>query len=244
MSNTTGPADAPNFNKVIEESEEDFFRAWNTPIGTKRRRTKKIPPESLITPEDREVRGYDLWSDLVVTRDCDRPFDARLPMQVPAGRYACKPVIGQLQKVLEARGLAPYYLLVMVVTAGPHKGKIVPWYWSYPCKGDDTFWRDCETAGIDPNHMDHGCGFAAGGLHVVVREVQKGKDWCHEVSSITKLASIVPEAIWPTEADKPSVRRAQSRALATRSAVAAAASLNVSGAVHEKKENDNNEKVR
>ena len=63
------------------------------------------------------------------------------------------------------------------------------------------------------------------------------------MSSITKLASIIPEAIWPTEADKPSVRRAQSRALATRSAVAAAASLNASGAMHEKHENDDNEKV-
>jgi hypothetical protein len=244
MSNTTGPADAPNFNKVIEESEEDFFRAWNTPIGAKRRRPKKVPPESLITPEDRDVRGYDLWDDLVVTREFARPFGDRVPMQVTAGRYVCKPVIGQLQKVLEARGLIPYYLLVMVVTAGPHKGKIVPWYWPYPGKGDDDFWRDCRAAGIDLDHMDPGCGFAGGGLHVVVREVRKGKEWCCEVSSVTKLASIIPEAIWPTEADKPSVRWAQKRVPATRSAVAAAASLTAGGAVHENKENDNNEKVR
>ncbi len=79
---------------------------------------------------------------------------------------------------------------------------------------------------------------------MVVRKVRKGKEWCCEVSSVTKLASIIPEAIWPTVADKPSVRRAQSRALAIRSAVAAAASLNAGGAVHENHENNNNEKVR
>ena len=244
MSNTTGPADVPNFNRIIEESEEDFFRAWDNPAGLNRRRPKKIPPESLITPEDRDVRGYDLWSDLVLKPASPRPFGGRVPMQVLAGHYVCMPVVGQLQKVLEARGPAPYYLLAMVVAVGPHKGKIVPWYWPYPCRGNDDFWRNCEAAGIDPNHMDDGCGFAGGGLLVVVREVQKGKDWCREVSSVTKLSSVIPEAIWPTEADKPSVRRAQSRALATRSAVAAAASLNAIGAVHEKKENDNNEKVR
>ena len=127
MSNTTGPADIPDFNKVIEESEEDFFRDWNTPIGAKRRRTKKVPPESLITPEDRDVRGYDLWGDLVVTRESARPFEDRVPMQVTAGRYVCKPVIGQLQKLFEARGPTPYFCLVMVVAVGPHKGKIVPW---------------------------------------------------------------------------------------------------------------------
>ena len=244
MSNTTDPADIPDFNKVFNDSEEAFSRAWNMPIGASRRRPKKIPPESLITPEDRDVRGYDLWGDLVVTRESARPFEDRVPMQVTAGRYVCKPVIGQLQKLFDARGPTPYFCLVMVVAVGQHKGKIVPWYWPYPGKGDDDFWRDCGAAGFDLDHMDLGCGFAGGGLHVVVRKVRKGKEWCCEVSSVTKLASIIPEAIWPTVADKPSVRRAQSRALAIRSAVAAAASLNAGGAVHEKHENDNNEKIR
>ena len=244
MSNTTGPADIPDFNKVFNESEEDFFRAWNMPIGASRRRPKKIPPESLITPEDRDVRGYDLWGDLVVTREFARPFGDRVPMQVTAGRYVCKPVIGQLQKSREARGPTPYFCLVMVVAVGQHKGKIVPWSWPYPGKGDDDFWRDCRAAGIDPNDMDLGCDFAGGGLHVVVREVRKGKEWCCEVSSVTKLSSVIPEAIWPTEADKPSVRWAQSRALATRSAVAAAASLNAGVASHQQHANDDNEKVR
>ena len=241
MPNTTDPDDVANSDRVIIESEEAFLRAWDCPIGANRRRPKKTPPESLITPEDRDVREYDLWENLVLKREFARPFEGRLPMQVPAGCYVCKPVIGQLQKVPEARGPIPYYCLAMVVAVGRHKGKIIPWYWPYPGKEHDDFWLDCQAAGVDPDHMDLGCGFAAGGLHVVVREVQEGKHSYRKVSSVTKLASLIPEAIWPTVADKPSVRAARTQAM--RGAVAAAASLNADGAAHEQHANDDNEQV-
>jgi len=188
------------------------------------------------------MRGYELRGDLVLKQELARPFEGWLPMQVPVGCYVCRPVIGQLQKLLEARGPVPYYLLATVVAVGPHEGSIVPWYWPYPCQGDDKFWRDCEAAGIDPNLMDHGCSFTAGALQLVVRRVRKGKDWCREVSSVTNLASVIPEAIWPTEADKPSVKKARTHT--TRSAVAAAASLHAGVTSHQQHANDDNEKVR
>jgi hypothetical protein len=49
-----------------------------------------------------------------------------------------------------------------------------------------------------------------------------------EVAYLAALANLIPEEIWPSEADRPSAKKA--RAEAMRSAVAAAASLDVYGA--------------
>lgn len=195
-------------------------------------RTEIVAPESLITPQDRDLSGYDLWSDLVLKREFARRFDARLPMQVPCGRYICKPVIGQLQKLVESRRPVPYFCLAMVVAVGVHKGKSVPWYWKYPGDRDDDFCRDCRNAGIHPDHMNLGCGFIAGGLHVVVREVRQGNRSFRHVSSVTALADLIPEAIWPSEAGKPAVKRRE--APAAKLAVAAAVSLHVDEAGRER----------
>lgn len=223
--------DAASF--PCDDSEEKFLEAWNMSMVGRRQAPKKIPPETLIAAQDRDLSGYDLWSDLLLKREFARPFEGRLPMQVPGGRFICKPIIAQLQKVAEAKGLIPYFCLAMVVAVGPHKGKIVPWYWRYPGDRDDDFWRDCRNAGIHPDHMDLGCGFTGGGLHVVVRDVQRGKYSFRQVSSVTKLTGLFPEEIWPSEADKPSVKQRAALAAARAAAVAAAASLNAAGAGHE-----------
>jgi hypothetical protein len=190
------------------------------------------PSREYIKSTERVIDpSYDLWDKVRPHFTGRREFEGRLELEVPAGRYVCVPLFGGLVKLSERGAYRPYSYLVLVVACGPHQGKLVAKYWRY---GDDPasiFARDCKDMGLKADWLDRGCGFRSGGVVVGVAPTSNEPRAPVEVAYMASLANLVPEEIWPSESDKPSVKKA--RAQAMRSAVAAAASLNAAGAGHE-----------
>ncbi len=187
---------------------------------------RPLPPQDYIKPEERETAAsYDLRDKVRPIFTGPRRFEGFLKPEVPPGRYVCRPLFGGLVKLKEGEFYRPYLYLVLVVALGPQIGKLVAKYWRYLEDPAGVFARDCKNTGIRASWLDRGCGFRSGG--VVVHVASANPDG----HSPVELAGLIPEEIWPSEADKPSVKKA--RAEAMRSAVAAAASLDVGGAGHE-----------
>jgi hypothetical protein len=193
---------------------------------------RPLPPREYIRPQEREIdASYDLWDKVRPLFTGRRQFEGRLELEVPAGRYVCVPLFGGLVKLNERGAYRPYFYLVLVVACGPHQGKLVAKYWRYGEDPAGVFARDCKDMGLKADWLDRGCGFRSGGVVVGVAATSNEPKAPAEVAYMASLAHLIPEEIWPSDADKPSVKKA--RAHAMRSAVAAAASRNAAGAGYE-----------
>jgi len=193
---------------------------------------RPLPSREYIKPHEREIdASYDLWDKIRPLFTGRRQFEGRLEPEVPAGRYVCRPLFGGLVKLKERGAYRPYSYLVLVVACGQHRGKLVAKYWRYGEDPAGIFARDCKDMGVKADWLDRGCGFRSGGIVVRVAPITNEPKAPVEVAYLVALANAFPEEIWPSEADRPSVKKA--RAEAMRHAVAAAASLDVDGAGHE-----------
>jgi len=198
---------------------------WNLPPLVSECRPRKVRQEELFSPHARDTSGYDLWGRLRAEFTTRVQFTGRLRLEVPAGAFVCKPLLAQLVKLPADLRPCPHYCLVTVVAAGSQRGKLIPVYWPYPGEVGDAFDRDCKATGLHPNMFDFPSGFTSGGLVVRVDEVRRGKSRSCEVVSVMRLAGLIPEDAWPTDADKPSSRRTRSRAVESTAAIAAATAL-------------------
>lgn len=217
-SETPSSHDAPNrFNESIP--------GWNLPPLVSECRPRRVRQDELFNARARDTSGYDLWGRLRTEFTTRVQLTGRLRLEVPAGAFVCKPLLAQLVKLPADLRPCPHYCLVTVVAAGPQRGKLIPVYWPYPGEVGDAFDRDCKATGLHPNMFDFPSGFTSGGLVVRVDEVRRGKSRSCEVVSVMRLAGLIPEDAWPTDADKPSSRRARSRAVESTAAIAAATAL-------------------
>lgn len=221
------PADSnntPSPRKDIDLSED--FPDWGLTARGRRKSIKPKLPQDYITKEDRNVAGFDPWASLQVASLERRQFEGRLEPEVPAGTYVCKPLFARLVTLPDGTRPSPYYCLVLVVAIGLQRGKLIAQYWPYPGEPWDLFERDCRAMGMDSAWFDDGCTFESGAILVRVDQLRRNDRPCKEVAVITKLSSALPEQIWPTAADKSSVRRArEAMAEVAQHTVAAAAAL-------------------
>lgn len=193
---------------------------------------RPLPSCDYVKAGEREIdAAYDLWDKVRPLFTGRRQFEGRLTPEVPAGRYICKPLFGGLVKLHEQRSYRPYFYLVLVVACGPHRGKLVAKYWRYGEDPAGIFTRDCTDMGVKADWLDRGCEFRSGGVVVRLAPVTDQPRAPLEVAYLASLANLVPEDIWPSVDDRPSVKKA--RAQAMRSEAAAAASLDVDGPGYE-----------
>jgi hypothetical protein len=220
MTHPVDPKSSPTFS-FPPIPEPGTFKPW-----------RPRPSHEYIRSAERVIDpGYDLWDKVRPLFTGRREFEGRLEPEVPAGRYVCVPLVGGLVKLNERGSYRPYFYLVLVVACGPRKGRLVAKYWRYCEDPAGVFARDCRDMGLKADWLDRGCGFRSGGVVVRVAPITNEPRAPVEVAYMASLANLIPEDIWPSESDKPSVKKA--RAQAMRSAVAAAASLNAAGAGHE-----------
>ncbi|GEM_PF-7010010 len=188
---------------------------------------RPLPSREYIKPHEREIdASYDVWDKVRPFFTGRRQYEGRLELEVPAGRYVCRPLFCGLVKLKERGAYRPYFYLVLVVACGKHQGKLVAKYWRYGEDPAGVFARDCKDMGVKADWFDRGCGFRSGGVVVRVAPITNEPKAPVEVAYLVALANAFPEEIWPCEADRPSVKKA--RAEAMRHAVAAA-SLDVDG---------------
>ena len=194
------------------------------------------PSRNYIKPKERVIAAdYDLWDKLRPVITGRRPFEGFLEPEVPAGRYACRPLFGGLVKLKdEDDEYIPHRYLILAVAAGPHTGKVIAKYWPYNGDPGGIFARDCKDMGLHMDWLDNGCEFSSGGVLVRVTPVNPDCKKPVEVSYLASLVNLIPEEIWPTAEDKPSAKK--SRALEKKLAIAAAESLDVDENGHEQEE--------
>lgn len=193
---------------------------------------RPLPSREYIKPHEREIdASYDLWDKVRPLFTGRRQYEGRLEPEVPAGRYVCRPLFGGLVKLKERGAHRPYVYLVLVVACGQHQGKLVAKYWRYGEDPAGVLARDCKDMGVKVDWLDRGCSFRSGGVVVRVAPITNEPKSPVEVAYLVALANLFPEEIWPSEADRPSAKKA--RAEAMRHAVAAAASLDVDGPGYE-----------